>query len=102
MAVPTPATWKASTCPTLPSASAQTRSPALTLSAFCRLDELGVVVSGQRLEPGRTVLACRVAEGLRVAWNTANDAVPDARRVRLGVARAIAKHRLSRGRTARP
>ncbi|WP_067431380.1 ISL3 family transposase [Nocardioides jensenii] len=32
------------------------------LTTFCRLDELGLVVTGQRLEPGRAVLACRVAE----------------------------------------
>jgi hypothetical protein len=32
------------------------------LTAFCRLDELGLVVTGQRLEPGRAVLACRVAD----------------------------------------
>jgi transposase len=32
------------------------------LSTFCRLDELGLVVTGQRLEPGRAVLACRVLE----------------------------------------
>jgi transposase len=30
------------------------------LTTFCRLDELGLVVVGQRLEPGRAVLACRV------------------------------------------
>lgn len=30
------------------------------LTAFCRLDELGLEVTGQRLEPGRAVLACRV------------------------------------------
>ena len=30
------------------------------LTTFCRLDELGLVVTGQRLEPGRAVLACRV------------------------------------------
>jgi transposase len=29
---------------------------------FCRLDELGLEVTGQRLEVGRTVLACRVVE----------------------------------------
>jgi hypothetical protein len=28
---------------------------------FCRLDELGLVVTGQRLEPDRAVLACDVA-----------------------------------------
>ena len=32
------------------------------LSTFCRLDELGLVVTGQRLEPDRAVLACRVLE----------------------------------------
>lgn len=32
------------------------------LTAFCRLDELGLVVTGQRLEPDRAVLACQVVE----------------------------------------
>lgn len=32
------------------------------LTKFCRLDELGLVVVGQRLEPDRAVLACRVLE----------------------------------------
>ena len=32
------------------------------LTTFCRLDELGLVVVGQRLEPDRAVLACRVLE----------------------------------------
>jgi len=32
------------------------------VTTFCRLDELGLVVVGQHLEPDRTVLACRVAE----------------------------------------
>jgi transposase len=32
------------------------------LSVFCRLDELGLEVTGQRLEPDRAVLACRVLE----------------------------------------
>ena len=30
------------------------------LTAFCRLDELGLEAIGQRLEPGRAVLECRV------------------------------------------
>tara|TARA_B100001105_G_scaffold241003_1_gene220030 strand:- start:344 stop:1675 length:1332 start_codon:yes stop_codon:yes gene_type:complete len=30
------------------------------LTTFCRLDELGLVVTGQRLEPTRAVLACKV------------------------------------------
>ena len=32
------------------------------LGSFCRLDELGLQVVGQRLEPGCAVLACRVVE----------------------------------------
>ncbi len=32
------------------------------LTTFCRLDDLGLEVTGQRLEPGRAVLACRVVE----------------------------------------
>ncbi|SBS79620.1 transposase (fragment) [uncultured Mycobacterium sp.] len=32
------------------------------LTKFCRLDELGLEATGQRLEPGRAVLACRVVE----------------------------------------
>ena len=32
------------------------------LTTFCRLDELGLAVTGQRLEPDRAVLACRVLE----------------------------------------
>jgi transposase len=43
-----------STCLTQPSCPDLTR--------FCRLDELGLQVTGQRLEPGRAVLACRVVE----------------------------------------
>ncbi|WP_454228131.1 ISL3 family transposase [Propioniciclava flava] len=32
------------------------------VTTFCRVDELGLVVVGQRLEPQRAVLACRVVE----------------------------------------
>jgi len=32
------------------------------LNVFCRLDELGLEVTGQRLDPDRAVLACRVVE----------------------------------------
>jgi transposase len=32
------------------------------LTTFCRLDELGLVAVGQRIEPGRAVIACRVVE----------------------------------------
>jgi transposase len=32
------------------------------LTVFCRLDELGLVVTGQRLDPDRAVLACRVTD----------------------------------------
>ena len=31
-------------------------------STFCRLDDLGLVVTGQRVEPDRAVLACRVVD----------------------------------------
>ena len=31
------------------------------LTTFARLDEVGLIVSGQRLEPERAVLSCRVA-----------------------------------------
>lgn len=32
------------------------------LTSFCRLDELGLEVTGQRLGPDRAVLACRIAD----------------------------------------
>ena len=32
------------------------------LTTFCRLEELGLVVTGQRVDPHRAVLACRVVE----------------------------------------
>lgn len=32
------------------------------LTSFCRLDELGLEVAGQRVDPDRAVLACRVVE----------------------------------------
>jgi transposase len=32
------------------------------LTTFCRLDELGLEVTGQRLEPDRAFLACRVVD----------------------------------------
>ena len=38
------------------------------LGAFCRLDELGVEVVGQRLEPDRAVLACRAEPGEFDRW----------------------------------
>jgi len=38
------------------------------LGAFCRLDELGLHVIGQRLEPDRAVLACRVETGEFDRW----------------------------------
>ena len=38
------------------------------LGAFCRLDELGLEVVGQRLEPERAVLACRVTPGEFDRW----------------------------------
>ncbi len=38
------------------------------LTAFCRLDELGLVVIGQRLEPELAVLACRVEPAELDRW----------------------------------
>jgi transposase len=35
------------------------------LTSFCRLEGLGLVVTGQRLEPDRAVLACRVVDSDR-------------------------------------
>jgi hypothetical protein len=32
------------------------------LTTFCRLDELGLQAVGQRLEPNRAAIACRVVE----------------------------------------
>lgn len=32
------------------------------LTTFCRLDDLGLIVTGQRLEPDRAVLSCRVVD----------------------------------------
>jgi hypothetical protein len=37
------------------------------VTTFCRLDELGLVVVGQHLQPDRAVLACRVADDARPA-----------------------------------
>lgn len=38
------------------------RSTGPDLATFARLDELGLEATGQRLEPDRIVLACRVVE----------------------------------------
>ena len=38
------------------------------VTTFCRLDELGLVVVGQKLEPDRAVLACRVEEDDAARW----------------------------------
>jgi transposase len=43
-------------------ATRQTGFACADLTTFCRLDELGLEVTGQRLEPGRAVLRCRVVE----------------------------------------
>ena len=44
----------------MPVATARARVARPDLTTFCRLDELDLVVTGQRLEPDRAVLACRV------------------------------------------
>ena len=38
------------------------------LTTFCRLDELGLVVVGQQVEPDRAVLLCRVEEDDAARW----------------------------------
>jgi transposase len=63
MRVPTRLIWKTSTCTTLPSASARMRLPA-PMTTFCRLNQLGLVVTGQRLDPDRAVLARLAGDAL--------------------------------------
>src|SRR3954447_3254857 len=58
MEVPTPPIRETSTCLT----TFVAEFGSADLSAFCRLDELGLEVTGQRLEPDCAVLACRVVE----------------------------------------
>ena len=38
------------------------------LTTFCRLDELGLEVTGQHLTPDRAVLACRVVDAGERCW----------------------------------
>ena len=46
------------------------------LATFTGLDELGLEVVGQHLEPERAVLACRaIDDDLGVSWNSANNDV---------------------------
>ncbi len=46
------------------------------LTRFCRLEELGLEVTGQRLEPDRAVLACRVVEPDRWCRRCGCEGVP--------------------------
>jgi hypothetical protein len=46
------------------------------LTTFCRLEELGLEAVGQRLEPGRAVLACRVVEPDRWCRRCGCEGVP--------------------------
>ncbi len=46
----------------MPDATADAGFACPDLTTFCRLDELGLEAVGQRLEPDRAVLACRVVE----------------------------------------
>jgi transposase len=55
------------------------------LTTFCRLDALGLEVTGQRLEPNRAVLACRVLEADRWCRRCGCQGVP-----RDSVTRALA------------
>ena len=53
------------------------------LSTFCQLDELGLAAIGQRFEPGRAVLDCRVIEP--DPWMESDGAAESLLRVGLGV-----------------
>ena len=55
----TPPIWKTST---MHDATPDASFGCPDLTVFCRLDELGLLVTGQRLDPDRAVLACRVAD----------------------------------------
>jgi len=46
------------------------------LTTFCRLDDLGLEVVGQHLEPDRAVLACRVRESDRWCRRCGGEGVP--------------------------
>ena len=46
------------------------------LTTFCRLDGLGLEVTGQRLEPDRAVLACRVVEPDAFCHRCGTEGVP--------------------------
>ncbi|MEU1536419.1 ISL3 family transposase, partial [Streptomyces fagopyri] len=46
------------------------------LTKFCRLDELGLAVTGQRLRPDRAVLACRVVEPDQRCRRCGSEGVP--------------------------
>jgi len=46
------------------------------LTKFCRLDELGFAVTGQRLRPDRAVLACRVVEPDQWCRRCSREGVP--------------------------
>ena len=46
----------------MPDATPQAGFACADLTTFCRLDELGLEVTGQQLEPDQAVLACRVLE----------------------------------------
>lgn len=46
------------------------------LTSFCRLDELGLEVTGQRIAADRAVLACRVVEPDRWCRRCGCEGVP--------------------------
>ena len=46
------------------------------LTTFCRLDELGLEVTGQRLDPDRAVLSCRITEEDRWCRRCGEQGVP--------------------------
>jgi transposase len=67
----------------VPDATGRAGFACADLTTFCRLDELGLEVSGQRLESDRAVLACRVTGTEQDRWcrrcgeeGTVRDSVP--------------------------
>jgi transposase len=52
----------------VPDATGRAGFACADVTTFCRLDELGLEVSGQRLEPDRAVLACQVTATEQDRW----------------------------------
>lgn len=60
----------------MPHATRASRFDRADLTTFCRLDELGLEATGQRLEPDRAVVACRVTNPDRWCRRCGCEGVP--------------------------